>query len=56
MKSDGILCTGLLEATGGALELSKCFYYILSWLWDRKGNAIPNVQPYGNEKSENNTN
>jgi hypothetical protein len=41
MKEDGYLWTKLLEASGGKLELSKCFYYLLTWQWDRKGNAIP---------------
>jgi hypothetical protein len=31
----------LLEASGGNLELTKCFYYILTWRFDNKGNAIP---------------
>jgi hypothetical protein len=25
----------------GALELSKCFYYLLSWKWDKWGSPIP---------------
>jgi hypothetical protein len=31
----------LLETSGGKLELKKCFYYILSWRFDGKGNPIP---------------
>jgi hypothetical protein len=31
----------LLEASGGKLELSKCFYYILSWKFDKEGNRLP---------------
>jgi hypothetical protein len=31
----------LLEASGGKLELSKCFYYILSWKFDNEGNGVP---------------
>jgi ribonuclease HI len=31
----------LLEASGGKLELSKCFYYILSWKFDKEGNGVP---------------
>jgi hypothetical protein len=31
----------LLEASGGKLELTKCFYYILTWKFDSKGNPIP---------------
>lgn len=27
----------LLIATGGALKPEKCFYYIISYTWDRKG-------------------
>jgi hypothetical protein len=32
---------GLLSATGGELELSKCFYYVLSWKWDKHGSPVP---------------
>jgi hypothetical protein len=31
----------LLEASGGKLELTKCFYYILTWKFDSKGNPTP---------------
>jgi hypothetical protein len=31
----------LLEASGGKLELPKCFYYILAWKFDLKGNPLP---------------
>jgi hypothetical protein len=31
----------LLHTSGGALELSKCFYYLLSWKWDKWGSPIP---------------
>jgi hypothetical protein len=31
----------LLETSGGKLELKKCFYYILSWKFDGKGNTSP---------------
>lgn len=30
-----------LSASGGALELTKCFYYILSWSFSLTGDAIP---------------
>ena len=30
-----------LSASGGCLELSKCFYYILAWTFDPKGDAHP---------------
>ena len=29
----------LLYASGGALELSKCFYYLIHWKFDKNGNA-----------------
>ena len=29
----------LLYSTGGALELSKCFYYIIAWKWNKEGRA-----------------
>jgi hypothetical protein len=32
---------GLLEASGGKLELMKCFYYLLTWTWNDKGEAVP---------------
>jgi hypothetical protein len=32
---------GLLEASGGKLELSKCFYYILSWKFNTEGDPAP---------------
>jgi ribonuclease HI len=35
----------LLEASGGKLELSKCFYYVLSWKFDADGNGIPMTIP-----------
>jgi hypothetical protein len=31
----------LLEASGGKLELTKYFYYILTWKLDGKGNPVP---------------
>jgi Reverse transcriptase (RNA-dependent DNA polymerase) len=41
LQSDGTWWAGLLESAGGKLELKKCFYYLLSWKWDSKGNPIP---------------
>jgi hypothetical protein len=38
---DAQLWEGLLNATGGELQLSKCFYYILSWKWDKNGTPSP---------------
>jgi hypothetical protein len=40
-QSDMQLWASLLEAMGGKLELSKCFYYILSWKFDHNGKPIP---------------
>jgi hypothetical protein len=31
----------LLEASGGKLELSKCFYYALIWTFNKDGDPIP---------------
>ena len=31
----------LLEASGGLLEISKCFYYILAWKFSDEGDALP---------------
>jgi hypothetical protein len=33
----------LLHSTGGALELSKCFYYLVQWKFDKRGN--PSIAP-----------
>jgi hypothetical protein len=41
LQHDMIIWKDLLEALGGKLELSKCFYYILSWKFDQEGNGIP---------------
>jgi hypothetical protein len=41
LKEDGCTWAGLLEASGGRLEYDKCFYYLLSWKWDKKGKAFP---------------
>jgi ribonuclease HI len=41
LTGDMIIWKDLLEASGGKLELSKCFYYILSWQFDDEGNASP---------------
>jgi hypothetical protein len=41
LKDDGTRWTGFLEASGGKLEFLKCFYYILAWSWNDKGEAIP---------------
>jgi hypothetical protein len=38
---DAQMWEGLLSATGGELQLSKCFYYLLSWKWDKHGNPSP---------------
>ena len=31
----------LLEASGGKLELTKCFYYVLNWRFNQDGDPIP---------------
>jgi hypothetical protein len=43
LTRDMIAWQELLEASGGKLELSKCFYYILSWKFDGEGRAIPHT-------------
>jgi hypothetical protein len=40
-QKDGQIWEQLLNTSGGELELSKCFYYLLSWKWTRDGNPIP---------------
>jgi hypothetical protein len=32
---------GLLSTTGGELQLDKCFYYLLNWIWGKNGTPIP---------------
>jgi Reverse transcriptase (RNA-dependent DNA polymerase) len=41
LEKDGCRWAGLLEASGGKLELVKCFYYLLTWNWNEKGEALP---------------
>jgi hypothetical protein len=41
LKEDGCRWAGLLEASRGKLELLKCFYYLLTWNWNEKGEAVP---------------
>lgn len=41
LQEDTVLWSQLLEASGGKLELTKCFYYVLSWIFDKRGRAIP---------------
>jgi hypothetical protein len=41
LESDGNKWANLLQATGGKLELNKCFFYLLTWKWDVNGNATP---------------
>jgi hypothetical protein len=49
LREDGTWWAGLLEATGGKLELSKCFFYLVSWKFDSKGNAIPETMEEQND-------
>jgi hypothetical protein len=30
-----------LNASGGELELDKCFWYLLTWKWDKYGTPSP---------------
>jgi hypothetical protein len=41
LTKDMTIWNELLEESGGKLELSKCFHYILSWKFDKEGNAPP---------------
>jgi hypothetical protein len=41
LRADMIAWKELLEASGGKLELTKCFCYILTWRFDKKGHPIP---------------
>jgi ribonuclease HI len=40
LQEDGNIWSMLLQASGGKLEVNKCFFYLLSWHWDAKGNPI----------------
>jgi hypothetical protein len=39
LQEDAQIWTELLAATGGKLELTKCFYYVLHWKFDNEGVA-----------------
>jgi hypothetical protein len=41
LTHDMTIWNDLLEASGGKLELSKCFYHILSWKSATEGNSLP---------------
>jgi hypothetical protein len=41
LRHDMIAWKEFLVALGGKLELTKCFYYILTWKFDSKINPIP---------------
>lgn len=41
LSSDATAWASLLEASGGKLELSKCFYYLLTWKFNSEGDPTP---------------
>jgi hypothetical protein len=41
LQKDSQLWSELLQASGGKLELSKCFYYLLAWKFNVEGDPIP---------------
>jgi hypothetical protein len=41
LRHDMIMWKELLEASGGKLELSKCFYYVMAWRFDDNGTPYP---------------
>jgi hypothetical protein len=41
LQEDSEIWANLLAASGGKLELDKCFYYLLTWKFDENGNAEP---------------
>jgi hypothetical protein len=41
LRQDMMFWQELLEASGGKLELPKCFYYVFAWRFDAKGNPYP---------------
>lgn len=40
LQKESNLWANLLAATGGKLELQKCFYYVLSWKYNEEGDAF----------------
>jgi hypothetical protein len=52
LEEDGKIWSGLLQATGGKLELKKCFYYLLGWNWDSKGNPYPMTNKQTDEDNQ----
>jgi hypothetical protein len=43
LQHDGAWWAGLLESSGGKLELTKCFYYLLTWKWGKYGDPEPEL-------------
>jgi hypothetical protein len=41
LREDMIAWKDLLETSRGKLEVKKCFYYILNWKFDGRGNPTP---------------
>ena len=43
LETDAQSWDNLLSVSGGCLELSKCFYYVLAWTFTDKGEPIPMI-------------
>jgi Reverse transcriptase (RNA-dependent DNA polymerase) len=43
MEEDGTIWSNLLEASGGKLEMEKCFYYLISWKFNKNGSPCPQI-------------
>ena len=41
LEQDAQYWENLLSVSGGCLELSKCFYYVLAWTFTAKGDMVP---------------
>jgi hypothetical protein len=41
VSQDAKTWSGLLEAMSGKIEITKSFYYLLTWAWDKYGNPSP---------------
>jgi hypothetical protein len=52
IQHDGQIWANFLRISGGSLEMSKCFFYILSWKWDKWGNPYPQTIQEQNLDSE----
>jgi hypothetical protein len=51
LQANAQLWSGLLEASGGALELSKCSYHVIAWQFTTKGAPVLVTSRTGEEQN-----